>query len=117
MRPQSCKAKGRRLQQEVVAAILAYFLELQPDDVRSTSMGANGSDILLSPAARALIPYSFECSNQERINIWKKLEQAAKGAHPATIPIVVFRKNNTRPMVALPFDEWLRLVHEVNGGA
>ena len=36
-------------------------------------MGESGEDIKLSPA-RKEIPYSFECKNQESINIWKSLE-------------------------------------------
>jgi hypothetical protein len=40
MKPQSAKAKGRRLQQQVAAAVLENYHELTEDDVRSTSMGA-----------------------------------------------------------------------------
>lgn len=40
MKPQSAKAKGRRLQQQVAAAVLENYRELTEDDVRSTSMGA-----------------------------------------------------------------------------
>src|SRR5690242_4075907 len=107
MRPQSCKSKGRRLQQEVRDALLAAFPELQPDDVRSTSMGASGEDILLSPAARAKVPFSIEAKNVERLNIWDAIRQASGRNHP---PLVVFRKNNTKPHVALPFEVFLQLL-------
>ena len=40
-------------------------------------MGESGEDIK-SPSARKEIPYSFECKNQESINIWKSLEQLKK---------------------------------------
>lgn len=70
-------------------------------------MGASGEDLLLSPAARSIIPFSIECKNVESINIWKALEQAAGRAHP---PLVVFRRNNTKPHVALPFDAFLELL-------
>ena len=39
-------------------------------------MGDSGEDILLSPAARKLFPFSVECKNQEKLNIWSSLEQA-----------------------------------------
>ena len=39
-------------------------------------MGMSGEDIVLSPAAKRVIKYSFECKNQERLNLWKSLEQA-----------------------------------------
>ena len=34
-------------------------------------MGMSGEDIVLSPAAKKAIRYSFECKNQERLNLWK----------------------------------------------
>lgn len=110
MRPQSAKAKGRRLQQETRDRVLATFPSLEPDDVRSTSMGASGSDLLLSPAARRLFPFSVECKCVESLNIWKALAQAAKGATTGTTPIVVFRRNHTPAHVALPFDVFLDLL-------
>ena len=45
MRPQSAKAKGRRLQQIVCQDLLELFPSLEADDIRSTSMGCNGEDI------------------------------------------------------------------------
>ena len=112
MRPQSAKAKGRRLQQETRDAVLAAFPTLEPDDVRSTSMGASGSDLLLSPAARRLFPYSVECKNVEALNIHKAIDQAWKGAHSETRALVVFRKNNTPTYVAVNFDHFLNLVKD-----
>jgi hypothetical protein len=108
MKPQSAKAKGRRLQQEVRDAILAAFPQLEPDDVRSTSMGASGADILLSPAAKRLFPYSIECKNVESINIWKAIAQAAASAKGLN-PMVVFRKNSTPKWVAVEWDHYIAL--------
>jgi hypothetical protein len=115
MRPQSAKAKGRRLQQETRDAILAAFPSLEPDDVRSTSMGASGCDLLLSPAARRLFPFSVECKNTEALNVWKALAQAAKGATLGTTPIVVFRRNHAVPHVALPLAVFLDLARGQHG--
>lgn len=109
MRPQSCKAKGRRLQQELRDAILATFPGLKPDDVRSTSMGASGEDLLLSPAAREVFPFSPECKNAERLNIWEAIVQASGRDH---LPLVVFRKNNTKPFAALPLETLMDLLSE-----
>jgi len=66
---QSRKSKGRRLQQFVRDMILENFDHLEPDDVRSTSMGAGGEDVLLSPAARKVFPFSVECKNVEKISL------------------------------------------------
>lgn len=113
MRPQSAKAKGRRLQQELVAAILATFdAQLQPDDVTSRSMGAGGCDVLISPAARRCFPFAPECKNTESLNIWKAIAQAEENAAAGTTGIVVFRRNNVKPYVALPLDVFMDLTFD-----
>ncbi len=123
MRPQSAKAKGRRLQQEVRDAILATFPELEPDDVRSTSMGASGADLLLSPAARKLFPFYVEAKNVENLNIHKAIAQAREGNTLAmaragygvvVAPLVVFRRNGTQAYAALSFNVLLDLLKRAN---
>ena len=76
MKSRSAKNKGKRLQNSVRDILLETFQQLEPDDIRSAIMGESGEDIKLSPAARKLIPYSFECKNQEKLNIWDSLIQA-----------------------------------------
>ena len=111
MNPRSAKNKGKRLQNKVRDLILEKFNQLEPDDVRSVTMGESGEDILLSPAARKLFPFSTECKNQEKINIWSSLEQAEtnSGKH---IPIVIFKRNRSKTYVALEFEKLLELLDE-----
>ena len=111
MKPRSAKNKGKRLQNKVRDLILEKFNQLEPDDVRSVTMGESGEDILLSPAARKLFPFSTECKNQEKINIWSSLEQAEtnSGKH---IPIVIFKRNRTKTYAVLEFDKLLELLDE-----
>ena len=124
MRPQSAKAKGRRLQQWVRDTLLSFAsgLQLTADDIHSTSMGAQGEDIQLSPAARAVYPFSIECKNTEKLNIYAALEQAEAHAHKtyyhesgqiharqARTPLLVFKRNHSKTYVALEFEEFLRL--------
>ena len=80
MKPRSAKNKGKRLQNKVRDIILEKFDSLEPDDVRSITMGDSGEDILLSPAARRLFPFSVECKAQESLSIWSALEQAESNA-------------------------------------
>ena len=82
---------------------------LEEDDIKSQTMGMTGEDIILTPAARKLIPYSFECKNQERIQMWKFLEQAEANAGEHT-PVLVVKKNRTKPYVVLDLDEWIKLI-------
>ena len=111
MKPRSAKNKGKRLQNKIRDLILEKFNQLEPDDVRSVTMGDSGEDILLSPAARKLFPFSTECKNQEKLNIWSSLEQAESnsGNH---IPIVIFKRNRSKTYVALEFEKLLELLNE-----
>ena len=111
MKPRSAKNKGKRLQNKVRDLILEKFNQLEPDDVRSITMGDSGEDILLSPAARRLFPFSVECKNQEKLNIWSALEQAEdnSGNH---IPLVIFKRNRTKTYAVLEFDNLLDLLDE-----
>ena len=111
MKPRSAKNKGKRLQNQVRDLILEKFNSLESDDVRSITMGESGEDILLSPAARKLFPFSVECKNQEKLNIWKSLEQSETNSGKHT-PIVIFKRNRTKTYVALEFKKLLELLNE-----
>ena len=109
MKPQSCKAKGRRLQQKIVADILYAFPHLKPDDVSSVSMGCGGEDIKMSPVARTVIPLSIEAKNQEKLNIWEAYNQATSNCPEGATSCVVFKKNNTDTYAMLPWKSLLSL--------
>ena len=112
MKTRSAKNKGKRLQNSVRDILLETFKEqLEPDDIKSTTMGESGEDILLSPAARKLFPFSVECKNQEKLNIWKSLEQSETNSGKHT-PIVIFKRNRTKTYVALEFEKLLELLNE-----
>tara|TARA_R100000808_G_scaffold24539_1_gene56776 strand:+ start:50 stop:400 length:351 start_codon:yes stop_codon:yes gene_type:complete len=113
MKPSSAKGKGRRLQNFLKEKIYEYFPSLRNGDVKTAVMGESGEDIILSPAARDLIPYSFECKNQERLNIWESLSQAEDNSGDFT-PVVVFKRNRTKTYIALELEEFLNLIGENN---
>ena len=112
----SSKAKGRRLQNFVRDALRYVFIEkwtklpkLEDDDIKSQTMGMCGEDIVLSPAAKKIIPYSFECKNKERLDLWKSLEQA-EGNSQDRNPCLVFKRNRSKVYVALEFEHFLELI-------
>jgi hypothetical protein len=112
MKTQSRKAKGRRLQQQFMQ-LLIEKLDIDPEDIESRSMGAHGEDLIMSKAARNKFPYSIECKNQERMNIWSAWEQANenKGMYE---PLVVIKKNGVRPLVLLDAENFLDMIKEFN---
>ena len=112
MKTQSRKAKGRRLQQQFMQ-LLIEKLGIDPEDIESRSMGAHGEDLIMSKAARNKFPYSIECKNQERMNIWSAWQQANenKGMYE---PLVVIKKNGVRPLVLLDAENFLDMIKEFN---
>ena len=74
-------------------------------------MGMTGEDIILSPYARESIPYSFECKNVERLNIWSAIEQAKTNCDDRT-PIVVIKRNRTKTYAVLPVEEFIKLIKD-----
>jgi hypothetical protein len=117
MRPQSCKAKGRVLQNKIAADILRAFPRLRDNDVRSVSMGCNGEDIVLSPLAESIFPYSVEAKNQEKLNIWTSLKQARDNCPGSRTPLLVFKRNHETCYAAMPWDAFLRLQQSAASGA
>ena len=111
MKSRSAKNKGKRLQNKVRDLILEKFNRLEDDDVRSTTMGDSGEDVLLSPAARKLFPFSVECKNQEKLNIWSSLEQAENNSGSNT-PLLIFKRNRTKTYAVLEFERLLELLDE-----
>ena len=107
MKVQSGKAKGRRLQQWV-RDLLVESLDIHPEDIESRSMGAGGEDLIMSRAARESFPYSIECKNQEKINVWSAYDQATENSGNYT-PIVVIKRNRSKPLVVIDAESFIDL--------
>lgn len=112
----SAKAKGRNLQQAVAAAILATFPALEPDDVRSTSMGVGGEDVQLSPAARAAFPFTIECKQRAEHAVYTFYDQASShgskqraAGKPGYEPLVVVRADHRKALAVVDLDFFLKL--------
>ena len=116
MKAASAKAKGRKLQDYIRDLLRLKFItewtlmpRLEPDDIKCQIMGVSGEDIVLSPAAKKLIPYSFECKNQEKINVWKALEQAESNCEERT-PVVMIKRNRSKVYAVMEAEEWINLI-------
>ncbi len=109
IKTQSAKSKGRNLQKWMRDLILKTFPSLEQDDVKSTSMGAGGEDVQLSPAARKLFPYSIECKAHAAIAAYGFYEQAAKNSGGYE-PLVVMKVDRKKPLVLLDAEVFMELV-------
>lgn len=79
--------------------LLANAPELEPDDVKSTSMGAGGEDVQLSPAARKVYPFNIECKSRAKMAVYQDYQQAM--THGKHEPVVVVKQNMCKPLVVV----------------
>ena len=109
--PRSSKAKGRRLQNLVRDKLREIYLpELHEDDIKSQTMGMTGEDIVLSPAAREICSFSFECKNVERLQMWQAIDQCEANKPDCSAPAIVFKKNGKDPYIAIPFEVFCNML-------
>ena len=107
MKTQSAKAKGRRLQQWF-RDLLVSKLGIHKEDIESRSMGAGGEDLIMARAARESFPYSIECKNQEKVNLWESYKQAQENSGKYE-PVVFIKRNNHKPLVVVDANYFINL--------
>ena len=112
MKPQSAKAKGRRLQQQF-RDLLIEELNIHPEDIESRSMGAGGEDLIMARAAREKFPYSIECKNVEKLNVWEAYKQADENSKNYE-PVVVMKKNNHKTLVVIDAEHFVKIHKDSN---
>ena len=112
MKPQSAKAKGRRLQQQF-RDLLIEELGIHPEDIESRSMGAGGEDLIMARAARQKFPYSIECKNVEKLNVWEAYKQAEENSKDYE-PVVVMKKNNHKTLVVIDAEHFVKIHKDSN---
>jgi hypothetical protein len=113
LKPASAKSKGRNFQQFIRDLLLGTFKGLEPDDVKSTSMGAQGEDVQLSPAARKMFPYQIECKAKARAQVYTWYEQAK--SHGKHEPVVFIKQDRRAPLVVLDAVHFIQLIKELRG--
>lgn len=109
MKTQSAKAKGRKFQQKVRDKILDTY-DLLPEDVRSTSMGAGGEDIQLSPYARGLFNYSVECKKHKSFAVYTPYKQAKENCPKGSEPILFIEADREKPLAVVDMDHYFSLL-------
>ena len=73
------------------------------------------SKISRTPNSGGLSEFNWECKNQEKLNIWKALEQSANdciGSHTKK-PLVVFTKNFEKDYCALRLEDFVQILLEL----
>ena len=75
-----------------------------PEDIESRSMGAGGEDLIMARDARKKFPFSIECKNVEKLNVYDAYDQACANAGNHT-PALFMKKNRKKALVVLDA-EW-----------
>ena len=89
--------------------MLVKAFDLEVDDVFSRSMGASGEDVMLSPRARVLFPYSVECKNVEKFNMWQSYKQASDNSGGYE-PIVFVKRNHHKPLAVVDAEHFIGVI-------
>lgn len=109
--PRSRKGKGATFQKYVRDRIRkAYIGVLQEGDIEGRQMGGAGTDIILSPYAKEVFPFSVECKRQEKWNVHQWWEQASLNTDEGTKPLLVMKKNNSEPLVLMRFADFMEMI-------
>jgi len=110
----SRKAKGRRLQKyvaEKLSKLLGIPFEKDGDiDVRL--MGDSGCDVILRGDAKKFYFDGIECKNQEKLQIWQSLDQAAEYGER---PLLFFKRNSSKVYVVMEDKDFFKLYAAARG--
>ena len=109
MKPQSAKAKGRKLQQLVRDKLLELSDTFREGDIESTGMGQSGEDVQLSPHARDLLPISIECKHHNKMAVYSVIDQCKSNTPDGCQPVVVLKANYKKPVAVIDLDYWTHL--------
>ncbi len=115
MKTASAKAKGRKLQQLVrdqLRLILKSFdSTIVDDDVESRGMGQNGVDVILSPAAKRILPLDIECKAQEACNVTTEFwDHFGKYKSKPTVKLLIHRRNHTEALVTIRWEDFVKFL-------
>ena len=109
MKQTSRRAKGKKLQKILRDKLLKAFPHLHPIDVRVAKSGENGEDLKLSRIARRLIPYQWECKNQQKFKtIYSFWDQSVR--HGKYEPVLVVKQNSRRSLAVIDLDQFIDLI-------
>ena len=103
--------KGKRFELQIAKYLSNMFNEVIRRTPNSGGLSLKG-DIMATQGI--LSEYNWECKNQEKLNIWKALEQSRNdclGSHKE--PLVVFTKNFESDYLACELETFVQILLEL----
>lgn len=112
----AAKAKGRTGQNEIVKLLKEAFPQLREGDILGRTMGDGGEDIILSPAAKDLIPLAIEVKRRKSglKTIYDWVDQASAHVKTTEMPVVFCRTDRNKWLAIVPADDYIELLKENN---
>ena len=101
------KQKSRKLQKWVRDKILSLHPTFRAEDAKSTSMGAGGADVTLSPFITDVLPIQIECKSYARMALYGWYNQCK--THGDKQPVVFVKQNNSKPLAIVDAEYYLEL--------
>jgi len=109
MKQISRKKKGRKLQNLLRDKLLKAFPHLRQADLKVGKNGSNGEDLKISRIGRRLIPFQFECKNQEKFKtLYSFWDQSVK--HGKHEPVLIVKQNTRRALAVIDLDQFINLI-------
>jgi hypothetical protein len=111
----SCKAKGRKLQQDVAKKI-GELLNLPvgyDESISSREMGQRGTDIRLIGESLVRFPFSVETKSGNSFSFKSAVEQARKNLLPNTNWLLVTRRDRDKAIVSIDCDVFFSLMKKL----
>ena len=104
--------KGKRFELQISKKLSEFFNTNIRRTPNSGGLSIKG-DIIAKDGI--LSQFNWECKNQEKLNIWKALEQSRNDCrgNPSIIPLVCFTKNHEREYIALEFEDFVQILLEL----
>ena len=104
--------KGKRFELKIAKDLAKRF---KTDIKRTPNSGGLSFKGDIMTTSGILSEYSWECKNQEKLNIWKALEQSEGDARGTLkTPVVVFTKNFEKDYIALQYNDFVNLLLELD---
>ena len=104
--------KGKRFELQIAKYLSKEFNNIKISRTPNSGGLSLKGDIMATQGI--LSEFNWECKNQEKLNIWKALEQSRNdciGSHKE--PLVVFTKNFEKDYVALELKDFVQLLLEL----
>jgi len=102
------RAKGKRGERDLAAALRVLGIPARRG--QQFHGGPDSADVVSE-----LVGYHIEVKTEERLNIWKAMEQASRDSGWPEEPLVAFKKNRKEWLVALRLEDFVRLWRRANG--